>query len=157
MMSEPRRRADRGPRPDLWRYQQEAGDGRAWTRGPGHPDTAVPEGEVSLAAFGYLGAFLGPVIPLGVYLIGRRLSPSTRHHAVMALNLSLTWLLYTTCCLILGGVLLLDSLTVALIVAIPIAVVLWLSTARYLIRGIGTVNRAEHPAVPAWICARIAR
>jgi uncharacterized Tic20 family protein len=112
---------------------------------------------VRLAAFGYLGGVLGPVIPLGVYLIGRRLSPFTRYHAATALNLSLTWLLYAVCCLILGGVLLLDSVTVALVVALPIAVVLWLCTVRYLIRGIGAASRGERNAVPAWICARIAR
>jgi hypothetical protein len=156
-MSEPQRRAERGSRPDLRRYRQEAGDGRAWTRGPGHPHTGVPQGEVRLAACGYLGGVLGPVIPLGVYLIGMRLSPFTRHHVAMALNLSLTWLLYAVCCLILGGVLLLDSLTVALVVAIPIAVVLWLCTVRYLIRGIAAASRGERDAVPAWICARIAR
>ncbi len=156
-MSEQPRRAERGPRPDLRRYPQQAGDGRAWTRAPGRPHAAVPEGEARLAAFGYLGGILGPVIPLGVYLIGRRLSPFTRHHVAMALNLSLTWLLYAVCCLILGGVLLLDSRTVALVVTVPIAVVLWLSTVRYLIRGIGAASRGERDAVPAWICARIAR
>ena len=155
-MSEPSRRAERGPRPDLGRYRQEAGDGRAWTRGPG-PEPWVPEGEVRLAAFGYLAGVLGPVVPLGVYLIGRRLSPFTRRHVATALNLSLTWLLYAVCCLIVCGVLLLDSATVALVVTIPIAVVLWLCTVRYLIRGIGAANRGELAEVPAWICARIAR
>ncbi len=116
------------------------------------------EREVTLAAFGYLGAaFLGPVIPLGVYLFARRISPFTRLHAVMALNLSLTWLLYEACCLILGGVLLLDSLTVALAVTLPIVLVLWLFMVRYLISGIGAANRGEQGAAPAWICARIAR
>ena len=64
------------------------------------------DSEVTLATLGYLGAvFPGPVIPLGVYLIGRRISPFTRYHAAMALNQSLTGLLYAVCCLILGGVL----------------------------------------------------
>ncbi len=113
---------------------------------------------MTLATFGYLGAvFLGPVIPLGIYLAARRISPFTRNHAVTALNLSLTWLLYLACCLIFGGVLLLDSLTTALAVTLPIAFVLWLSTVRYLIRGIGAANRGELAAAPAWICARIAR
>ena len=118
----------------------------------------VRDAEVTLAIFCYLAAaFLGPVIPLGIYLIGRRLSPFARHHAVMALNLSLTGLLYAACCLILLGVLTLDSLATALVVTIPIALALWLSTVRYLIRGIGAANRGERAAAPAWICARIAR
>jgi hypothetical protein len=118
----------------------------------------VRDSEVSLAIFGYLAAaFLGPVIPLGVYLVGRRMSPFTRHHAVMALNLSLTGLLYAVCCLILGGVLMLDSVATALVITIPIALALWLSTVRYLIRGIGAANRGERAAAPAWICARLVR
>jgi hypothetical protein len=55
------------------------------------------------------------------------------------------------------GVLLVDSLTVALAVTIPVAVGLWLCVLRYLIRGIGAANRGERLDVPAWICARIAK
>jgi len=115
---------------------------------------------VTLAIFGYLAAaFLGPVIPLGIYLTGRmvRMSPFTRQHVAMALNLSLTGLLYAVCCLLLGGVLTLDSLDTALVITIPIALALWMSTVRYLIRGIGAANRGERAAAPAWICARIVR
>ena len=125
---------------------------------PGRPGQGAREAEVTLVTFGYLGAvFLGPVIPLGIYLAGRGISPFTRHHAAAALNLSLTWLLYMVCCLILGGVLLLDSLTAALAVSLAIATWLWVCTAAYLIRGIGAANRGEPNAAPAWICARIVR
>jgi len=158
MTSIPPRPADRRPQGDLWRYRPEAGDGRAWTHVPGEPGERVRDAEVALATFGYLvAAFLGPVIPLGIYLIGRRLSPFTRHHAAMALNLSLTGLLYMVCCLIFGGILLLDSVSTALVVTIPIAFALWVSTVRYLIRGIGAANRGDRTTAPAWICARIAR
>ena len=119
---------------------------------------AERDAEVILARLGYLGAvFTGPVIPLGVYLIGRRVSPFTRYHAAMALNQSLTGLLYAVCCLILGGLLLLDSLDVALAVALPIAVWLWICTAGYLLRGMAAANRGEPNPAPAWICARIVR
>ncbi|HEY6295570.1 MAG TPA: DUF4870 domain-containing protein [Streptosporangiaceae bacterium] len=122
----------------------------------------VRDPEVTLAIFGYLAAaFLGPVIPLGIYLTGRSrrvtMAPFTRDHTVMALNLSVTWLLYAVCCLILGGLLTLDSLDTALVVTIPIALALWLTTVRYLIRGIGAANRGERATAPAWICARIVR
>jgi uncharacterized Tic20 family protein len=163
MTSEPPRHTHRGPRADFGPYRPEAGGGRAWTRkprDPGWPAEAegVREAEVTLATFGYLvAAFLGPVIPLGIYLAARRISPFMRHHAVTALNLSLTWLVYAVCCLILGGVLLLDSLTAALAVTLPIALVLWLSMVWYLLRGIGAANRGELAVVPAWICAPIAR
>jgi uncharacterized Tic20 family protein len=118
----------------------------------------LPLAEARPAMFGYLGAiFTGPLIPLVVYLTGRRRSQFRRFHAAMALNLSLTGLLYALCCLILCGLLLLDSLTTALVVAIPIAFGLWLSVLKYLIRGIGAANRGERLDVPAWICARIAK
>ena len=114
--------------------------------------------EAKPAMLGYLAAiFLGPLIPLVLYLIGRRRSPFRRFHAATAFNLSLTGLLYALCCLILCGLLLLDSLTVALVVTIPLALGLWLTVLKYLIRGIGAANRGERYDVPAWICAQIAK
>jgi uncharacterized Tic20 family protein len=123
--------------------------------GTGQP---VRDADVTWATSSYLGAiFLGPVIPLFVYVIKRRRSPFMRYHAAMALNLSLTWTLYAVCCAIIGGLLVLDSLTVALVVVLPIAFVLWLVMLKYLIRGVGAANRAERYAVPGWICAQIAK
>jgi len=108
------------------------------------------------ATFGYLGAiFLGPVIPLAVYLLRSRRSPFMRYHAATALNLSLTAALYGLCCLILGGLLLLDSVTAALIVAIPVGLVIWVSALRYLIQGAIAANRGERSDAPNWICAHI--
>lgn len=118
----------------------------------------IPLAEAQPAMFGYLAAiFLGPLIPLVMYLIGRRRSSFRRFHAATALNLSLTGLLYALCCLILAGLLLLDSAVVALVVAIPVALVLWLTMLKYLIRGIGAANRGERYEVPAWICAQFAK
>jgi uncharacterized membrane protein len=114
--------------------------------------------EARPAMFGYVGAiFLGPLVPLVLYLIGRRRSPFRRFHAATAFNLSFTGLLYALCCLILGGLLTLDSLTVALVVTIPLALGLWLTVLKYMIRGIGAANRGERYEVPAWICAQIAK
>jgi uncharacterized Tic20 family protein len=108
------------------------------------------------ATFGYLGAiFLGPVIPLAVYALRSRRSPFMRYHAAAAVNLSLTAALYGLCCLILGGLLLLDSVTVALIVALPVALVIWVVTLRYLIGGAVAANRGERSEAPDWICAHI--
>jgi len=118
----------------------------------------VSDAEAKAAMFGYLGAiFSGPLIPLALYATVRRRSWYLRFHATMALNLSLTGLLYALCCLILCGMLLLDSLTAALAIVIPIAAGLWLMVLRYLIRGFGAANRGERYDVPAWICARIAK
>jgi uncharacterized Tic20 family protein len=118
----------------------------------------IPLSEAKPAMLGYVAAiFLGPLIPLVMYLVGRRRSPFRRFHAATALNLSLTGLLYALCCLILAGLLLLDSVTVALVVAIPVALIIWLTVLKYLIRGIGAANRGERYEVPAWICAQIAK
>jgi uncharacterized Tic20 family protein len=118
--------------------------------------TRVGDGDATTATFGYLGAiFLGPVIPLAVYVLRSRRSPFMRYHAATAVNLSLTAALYGLCCLILGGLLLLDSVTVALVVALPVALVIWVSALRYLVGGAIAANRGERSEAPAWICARI--
>jgi uncharacterized Tic20 family protein len=116
----------------------------------------VRDGDMTSATFGYLGAiFLGPVIPLAVYALRARRSPFLRYHAATAVNLSLTAALYALCCLILAGLLLLDSVTVALVVVLPVGLAIWVSMLRYLIRGVIAANRGERHKVPNWICARI--
>ena len=118
----------------------------------------VRDGDMTSATFGYLGAIaLGPVIPLIVYVLRARRSPFMRYHAATAVNLSLTGALYGVCCLILGGLLLLDSIAVALIVVIPVGFVIWVSMLRYLIRGVIAANHGEDYEVPSWICARIVK
>ena len=108
------------------------------------------------AAFGYLGAIvLGPVIPLVIYAAKARRSPFLRYHAATAVNVSLTATLYGLCCLILGGLLALDSVTVALFVALPVGLVIWASMLRYLIRGAISASRGERGEMPDWICAHI--
>jgi uncharacterized Tic20 family protein len=114
------------------------------------------DGDATSATFGYLGAIvLGPVIPLILYAARSRRSPFMRYHAATAVNLSLTAALYGLCCLILGGLLALDSITVALVVALPVGLVIWASMLRYLIRGAISANRGERCEMPDWICARI--
>ena len=78
-----------------------------------------------------------------------------RYHAATAVNLSLTVTLYGLCCLILGGLLLLDSATVALIVVLPVGLAIWASALRYLISGAIAANRGERSEAPDWICAHI--
>ena len=114
------------------------------------------DGDVASATFGYLGAIvLGPVIPLVVYAARSRRSPFMRYHAATAVNLSLTATLYGLCCLILGGLLALDDVTVAVVVALPVGLVIWASMLRYLIRGVVSANRGEQCEMPDWICAHI--
>jgi uncharacterized Tic20 family protein len=119
--------------------------------------TGRDPGNATWAMLAYLGAiFLGPLIPLAVYLTRRNKSPFMRYHAVRALNISVTVALYVICCAILGGMLALDTVTVALAVALPLVFVLWLSMLKYLIRGAVAANRGEAFDVPGWLCATIA-
>jgi uncharacterized Tic20 family protein len=121
--------------------------------GPG-----VRDGDVTWATFGYLGAaFLGPVVPLAVYLLKSGKSPFLRYHAATAANLSLTGVLYGLCCVIIGGLLALDAVTAALIIALPLASGVWLLLLRNLIRGAAAASRGEEVEVPAWICARMVK
>ena len=114
------------------------------------------DSDTTSATFGYLGAIiLGPVIPLILYAARSRRSQFMRYHAATAVNLSLTAALYGLCCLILGGLLALDSITVALFVALPAGLVIWASMLRYLIRGAISANRGERCEMPDWICAHI--
>jgi hypothetical protein len=116
----------------------------------------VRDGDVTAATFGYLGAiFLGPVIPLIVYAIGARRSSFTRYHAATAVNLSISCLLYGLCCAIFGGLLALDSVVVALCIALSLGFLLWLTMMRYLIRGVAAANHGEKVTIPSWICAQI--
>jgi uncharacterized Tic20 family protein len=116
----------------------------------------VRDADVTSATFGYLGAiFLGPIIPLVIYLLRPRRSAFIRFHAATAVNLALTATLYGISCLILGGLLLLDSITVALVIALTLGFALWLAMLKYLIRGVIAANRGEEFEVPSWICARI--
>jgi len=138
-----------GPGPQLARSQ--AGGGL-------NGGQRVRDADMTWATFGYVGAILtGPVIPLVIYVIRRKRSPFMRYHATTALNLSLTWTLYGLCCVILGGLLMLDSLTVALVVVLPLAFVLWLAMLNHLIRGAGAATRGEQYEAPGWICAQIAK
>jgi uncharacterized Tic20 family protein len=116
------------------------------------------DADATPAMLGYLGAiFLGPVIPFAVYALRRSRSPYLRYHSSRALNISLTVTLYVICCAILGGMLALDTVTTALVVALPLVFVLWLVMLRYLIRGVISAHRGEAFEVPTWICATIVR
>jgi uncharacterized Tic20 family protein len=111
-----------------------------------------------LAMLSYLGVpFLGPVIPLVIYLVNRRSSAFVRYHAAQALNLSVTALLYTICVLILGAMLALDSIVVALVVGVTLAAALWLTTLAFVILVGSRANRGRRYRIPGWLCAAVVR
>jgi uncharacterized protein len=111
-----------------------------------------------LAALSYLSVpFLGPLVPLFVYLTRKRSSPFVRSQSAQALNLSITVLIYTFCALILGTMLALDSAAVALIFVTPLAVTLWLVTLVYVILAASRASGGDYLRIPAWLCATILR
>jgi uncharacterized Tic20 family protein len=122
------------------------------------PDSAGPAqpGDERMATLSYLSVpFLGPLVPLFVYLIKKRASSYVRSQSVQALNLSITALIYTFCTLILGGMLALDSVTVALIAVVPLAGGLWLATLVFVILAASRASRGDSFRIPAWLCATI--
>jgi uncharacterized Tic20 family protein len=123
----------------------------------GEPRITFP-GEERLATLSYLSVpFLGPLVPLFVFLTRKRSSPFVRSHSVQALNLSITALISPLCALILGTMLSLDSVTVALIFVLPLAAALWLVTLVYLILAASRAGRGDYLRIPSWLCATIVR
>ncbi len=124
---------------------------------PSQPGPAEP-GDERLATLSYLGVpFLGPLVPLAIYLLKKRTSGYVRSHSAQALNLSITTLLYTVCALILGAMLALDNIVIALIIVVPLAVALWLATLGYVIVAGSKANRGDYYPIPAWFCAALVR
>jgi uncharacterized Tic20 family protein len=114
------------------------------------------DADATWAMLGYLGAiFLGPLIPLAIFWLRRNKSQFMRYHSARAVNLSVTVLLYVICCAILGAMLALDSVALALVVALLLVFVLWLVMLKYLIRGVVAAQRGEPYQVPGWICATV--
>jgi uncharacterized Tic20 family protein len=120
------------------------------------PASPIQSGDERLATLSYLSVpFLGPLVPLVVYLAKKRASGYVRRQSVQALNLSITALIYTLCTLILGAMLALDSVTVALLFVVPLAAVLWLVTLIYVILAASRASRGGFLRIPAWFCATI--
>ncbi len=120
--------------------------------------TSARAGEEAWAMLGYLGVpFISVLAPLIVYLIGSRRSTFVRQHAAQALNVSITLLLYNICVLIMAGILALDAVGVALLVAGPVALALWLAALYFLTRAAIKASLGEYYALPRWICATITR
>jgi uncharacterized Tic20 family protein len=107
---------------------------------------------------GYLGVpFVGAAAPLAVYVARSRNSDYARAHARQALNLSLTLALYNLCAVIVGTMLALDTVGVALLIALPATLALWLVTLAYLVRAAAAAGAGEFYRLPGWLCATIVR
>lgn len=122
-------------------------------RGQPGPDPQPTEREELLSTLGYFGAiFLGPVVPLVLYLSRRRTSPFVRRHTAQALNVALTALLYGVSGSIIGALLALDNVRNSLLVMVPIAVVGWAIVAIQLLQAAASASRGGFRQVPGWIC-----
>lgn len=122
---------------------------------------AVPpparSGSARLGVLCYAGApVLGFLAPLACYLASRR-APEVRWHAVQAVNLWITVLLYTICALIAGAMLALDAVGVALIIVLPLAAALWLTALRFGVRAAAAAGRGDRYRIPSWLCATVLR
>jgi uncharacterized protein len=141
--------------PPDWQSDWQSGE-RFWMS----PQAAGPElvGDERWAMLSYLGVpFLAFLVPLAIYLVKMRSSRFIRCQAAQALNLSLAVLLYSICILILGVMLTLDNPGIAVLITVPLAAALWLVTLVFVIRAGIAASRGEYYAVPAWICAAIAK
>jgi hypothetical protein len=114
------------------------------------------EGRLAMAA--YLSVpFLGFVVPLVVYLTALRRSPWLRAHAAQALNVWITVCLYNLSIALMGTMLALDSLLVAVYVAAPVLLGLWVTAIVILVRAAVTASHGDEYAVPRWLCSRVTR
>lgn len=139
------------PSPASWQQTEPPLTGwqQPGSRRPGGDDRAW-------AILAYMSAAIfGFAPPLLVYVLKRRGSLSLSRHIAQAANTALTMALYLICVLITGGLLVLDSRIVALAIAGPLAVLLWLVTVGYLVRAAVAASREEFRAVPSWLCATI--
>jgi uncharacterized Tic20 family protein len=124
------------------------------------PEISRParDGDEAWAMIGYLGVpFMSILAPLTVYLVRARSSDYVRQHATQALNVSITLVLYNVCALILAGMLALDTIGTAVLIAVPLTVVLWLVTLSYLLRAAVQASMGGFYQLPRWLCATIAR
>jgi uncharacterized Tic20 family protein len=132
-------------------------DQAAADRAPDAISRPARDGDEAWAMLGYLGVpFISVLAPLTVILVRARSSDYVRQHATQALNLSITLALYNFCALIVAAMLALDAVGVALAVAVPAALVLWLVTLGYLVRAAMRASLGEFYRLPRWICATIA-
>jgi hypothetical protein len=117
-----------------------------------------PEVAKRWATLSYLGAILlVPVIPLAVYLAGRRRSVFLHSHLVQALNAALTCLLWALSGAITGALLAFNNPGDALLIMVPAGVIGWLIMLTYLVRAAAAASRGQFRQLPSWICTPMVR
>jgi uncharacterized protein len=108
------------------------------------------------AMMAYLGMiFFAFAPPLAVYLVKRRESPFVRFHAAQALNLWITVFCYSLSFVIIGAVLLLDTVATGLTVGLLLIAAAGVAMLGYAILGAIAASRGSLYRMPNWICAKI--
>jgi uncharacterized Tic20 family protein len=139
---------------DTWqaREAREVGPDREDEPTPARALAPADRGGVRSAMLAYLGVpFILCLLPLAIYLLSLRRAGYARAHAAAALNVSLTAMVYTLCGLIVGGVLVLDSLQVATVIIVPLLALLWLGVLVVLARAAAAASHGELRPVPRWL------
>jgi uncharacterized Tic20 family protein len=110
------------------------------------------------ATLGYLGAiFLGPFVPLGMYLSMRHRSAFLRRHTTQALNITLTCLLYAISGTIIGALLAFGNANDALLIMGPVAAAGWLVMLTHLVLNAAAASRGDFRPTPSWICTPLVK
>jgi uncharacterized protein len=144
-----------GPRD---RHHEDAGYPAAAERaaacyGPGGEDD-----DQLWAMIAYLGLiFFAFLPPLGVYLAKRGESPYVRYHAAQALNLWIAAFCYSLSFLIIGGILMLDTVPAGLSIGVPLLAAAGLAMLIFAIRGAIAASRGLLYRMPSWICVQMVR
>ncbi len=124
---------------------------------PAYSSAGSEDGRI-WAMMAYLGVmFLAFLLPVVLYLVGRRRSPFVRYHAAQALNLWITVFLYSVSFLIIGGVLALDSVAAALALAGPLIAASAAAMLGYAVLAALSARRGETCRLPAWVCAPLVK
>ncbi len=122
------------------------------------PPAAGKDRAARLAALSYLTVPLsGFVVPLAVRQTAGERSGWLRGHASQALNVWLTVLLYEISAAIMGAMLALDSPAVAVVVAAPLLLALWLVTLTRLARAARAAREGGDYTFPRWLCSPFLR
>ena len=125
-------------------------------RGPSTPEPSQ-DGDERWAAISYLAALFGFLPPLMIYLVNLRGSGFVRAHAAQATNAAITMTLYGFSGLIIGGLLVLDSIQAALILAGGALFALWLIWLSYLARAARAALAGRNARLPGWLCGTFLR
>ena len=110
------------------------------------------------AMIAYLGLiFFAFLPPLAVYLVKRGESSYVRYHAAQALNLWITVVCYSLSFMIIGGTLMLDTVSTGLSIGVPLIVAAGVTMLVYAIRGAVAASRGSLYRLPNWICVQMVK